>query len=208
MTGKTGSNQMWGGRFAAGPSAIMREINASIPFDKALWRQDIAASKAHVGMLGAQGIVSAEDAAQITAGLDAVAAEYEANGVPEDWDLEDIHMTTESRLAELIGPVAGRLHTARSRNDQVATDFRLWVRDAIDQAEEGLRQLQVALVGRAGEHAASIMPGRALMLSSSPIGVVGSAAWMAARRLSSSMETARGSCTVAALRSSTSVSTP
>jgi hypothetical protein len=102
------------------------------PFDKALWRQDIAASKAHVAMLGAQGIVSAEDAALIADGLDKVAAEYEANGVPENWDLEDIHMTTENRLAELIGPAAGRLHTARSRNDQVATDFRLWVRDAMD----------------------------------------------------------------------------
>jgi len=150
---------MWGGRFAEGPSAIMREINASIPFDKALWRQDIAASKAHVAMLGACGIVSAEDAKAIEQGLDAVAAEYEANGVPEDWDLEDIHMTTESRLAELIGPAAGRLHTARSRNDQVATDFRLWVRDAMDQADAGLEALQKALVTRAGEHAASIMPG-------------------------------------------------
>ena len=122
MTG-TG-NKMWGGRFAGGPSAIMREINASIPFDKALWRQDIAASKAHVSMLGAQGIVSAEDTQAILDGLDRVAAEYEANGVPEDWDLEDIHMTSESRLADLIGPAAGRLHTARSRNDQVATDFK------------------------------------------------------------------------------------
>ena len=93
---------MWGGRFAEGPSAIMREINASIPFDKALWRQDIAASKAHVAMLGAQGIVSSADASAISDGLDTVAAEYEANGVPEDWDLEDIHMVTESRLAELI----------------------------------------------------------------------------------------------------------
>jgi argininosuccinate lyase len=137
----------------------MREINASIPFDKALWRQDIAASKAHVAMLGKQGIVLAEDAAAIAQGLDQVAAEYEANGVPENWDLEDIHMTTESRLAELIGPVAGRLHTARSRNDQVATDFRLWVRDAVDQADAGLAALQRALVARAGEHADSIMPG-------------------------------------------------
>ncbi|HEY6869731.1 MAG TPA: argininosuccinate lyase [Novosphingobium sp.] len=160
---------MWGGRFAEGPSAIMREINASIPFDKALWRQDIAASKAHVGMLGAQGIVSAEDAATIAAGLDRVAAEYEANGVPENWDLEDIHMTTESRLAELVGPVAGRLHTARSRNDQVATDFRLWVRDAIDQAEAGLVALQRALVTRAGEHAGSIMPGFTHLQTAQPV---------------------------------------
>jgi len=160
---------MWGGRFAAGPSAIMREINASIPFDKALWRQDIAASKAHVAMLGAQGIVTAEDALTIRDGLDAVAAEYERNGVPENWDLEDIHMTTESRLAELIGPTAGRLHTARSRNDQVATDFRLWVRDACDQALDQLHALQVALVTRAGEHAASIMPGFTHLQTAQPV---------------------------------------
>ena len=160
---------MWGGRFAEGPSAIMREINASIPFDKALWRQDIAASKAHVGMLGAQGIVAPEDAATIAAGLDQVAAEYEANGVPENWDLEDIHMTTESRLAELVGPVAGRLHTARSRNDQVATDFRLWVRDAIDQADAELEALQRALVTRAGEHPDSIMPGFTHLQTAQPV---------------------------------------
>ncbi|WP_310534442.1 argininosuccinate lyase [Novosphingobium sp.] len=160
---------MWGGRFEGGPSAIMREINASIPFDKALWCQDIAASKAHVAMLGAQGIVSAEDAATIAGGLDQVAAEYEANGVPENWDLEDIHMTTESRLAELIGAVAGRLHTARSRNDQVATDFRLWVRDACDSAMAGLKALQVALVTRAGEHAGSIMPGFTHLQTAQPV---------------------------------------
>ena len=163
------TNAMWGGRFADGPSAIMREINASIPFDKALWRQDIAASKAHVAMLSAAGIVSAEDAAAISAGLDAVAAEYEADGVPEDWDREDIHMTTEARLAELIGPVAGRLHTARSRNDQVATDFRLWVRDAFTQMDEGLAALQRALVTRAGEHAASIMPGFTHLQTAQPV---------------------------------------
>ncbi|HWK42995.1 MAG TPA: argininosuccinate lyase [Croceibacterium sp.] len=160
---------MWGGRFAEGPGAVMREINASIPFDKALWRQDIAASKAHVAMLGACGIVSAEDAKAIEAGLDRVAAEYEANGVPEDWALEDIHMTTESRLAELIGPVAGRLHTARSRNDQVATDFRLWVRDAIDQVDAGLEALQRALVARADEHAGSIMPGFTHLQTAQPV---------------------------------------
>jgi len=165
----TGSNAMWGGRFAEGPSAIMREINASIPFDKALWRQDIRASKAHVAMLGAMGIVAGEDAVTIERGLDQVAAEYEANGVPEDWSLEDIHMTTESRLAELIGPVAGRLHTARSRNDQVATDFRLWVRDAIDEADAGLESLQRALVERAGEHADSIMPGFTHLQTAQPV---------------------------------------
>jgi argininosuccinate lyase len=150
---------MWGGRFAEGPAAVMREINASIPFDKRLWRQDIAGSCAHVEMLAAAGIVSAADAASIRDGLDRVAAEYEANGVPEDLALEDIHMATESRLAELIGPAAGRLHTARSRNDQVATDFRLWVRDAIDAVDAGLAALSRALVTRAEEHAASVMPG-------------------------------------------------
>ncbi len=160
---------MWGGRFAEGPSAIMREINASIPFDKALWRQDIAASKAHVAMLGAQGIVSDEDAKAIVEGLDAVAAEYEAEGVPENWNLEDIHLTTESRLAELVGSAAGRLHTARSRNDQVATDFRLWGRDAIDEADAGLKELQKALVARAGEHAEAIMPGFTHLQTAQPV---------------------------------------
>ena len=160
---------MWGGRFAAGPSAIMREINASIPFDKALWREDIAGSRAHAAMLAAQGIISAEDAAAIDAGLARIAADYEADGVPEDWDLEDIHMTTESRLTELIGPAAGRLHTARSRNDQVATDFRLWVRAACERAEAGIAALQQALVTRAGEHTASIMPGFTHLQTAQPV---------------------------------------
>jgi len=150
---------MWGGRFAEGPSAVMREINASIPFDKRMWRQDLRGSQAHVTMLGAQGIVAAEDAAAIHAGLGEVAADFEAEGVPEDLALEDIHMLAESRLAQKIGATAGRLHTARSRNDQVATDFRLWVRDAIDQAEAALGALQDALLARAEEHADSVMPG-------------------------------------------------
>jgi argininosuccinate lyase len=150
---------MWGGRFAEGPSALMREINASIGFDKRLWRQDIDASKAHAAMLAAQDILSGDDADAICEGLDRIADEYEASGVPEDAALEDIHMHVEHRLAELIGPTAGRLHTARSRNDQVATDFRLWVRDAIDDGLEGLKALQRALVIRAEEHADSIMPG-------------------------------------------------
>lgn len=150
---------MWGGRFAAGPSALMREINASIGFDKRLWRQDIRASRAHVAMLGKQGIVAAEDADAIGRGLASIEAEYEAGGVHEDPALEDIHMHVEHRLAELIGPAAGRLHTGRSRNDQVATDFRLWVRDAIDQVVEALAALQRALVLRAEEHADTVMPG-------------------------------------------------
>ena len=165
----TATNTMWGGRFAEGPSAIMREINASIPFDKALWREDIRASKAHVAMLGAQGIVSATDAATITDGLDRIAAEYERDGVPEDWDLEDIHMTVEARLTELIGPVAGRLHTARSRNDQVATDFKLWVRAANARAIAALRALRAALVERADEHVATIMPGFTHLQTAQPV---------------------------------------
>ena len=164
-----GSNQMWGGRFAGGPSAVMREINASIPFDKALWRQDIAASKAHVAMLAAQGIVTDADARTISGGLDDVAAEYERDGVTEDWDLEDIHMTVEARLTELVGPAAGRLHTARSRNDQVATDFRLWTREALERADAGLEALQRALVTRAGEHADSIMPGFTHLQTAQPV---------------------------------------
>ena len=160
---------MWGGRFAAGPASVMREINASIPFDKRLWKQDIAGSKAHVAMLAKQGIVSVDDAAAITQGLDTVAAEYEANGVPVNLDLEDIHMVTESRLAELIGPAAGRLHTARSRNDQVATDFRLWVRDAIDEVQAGLDALQQVLLARAEEHADAVMPGFTHLQSAQPV---------------------------------------
>ena len=137
----------------------MRAINASIPFDKALWRQDIDGSLAHVAMLAVQGIIPADDADAITGGLKQIAQEYAANGVTEDWSLEDIHMHVEARLAELIGPAAGRLHTARSRNDQVATDFRLWVRDACDAADAALHALQSALVERADEHADAIMPG-------------------------------------------------
>ena len=164
-----GSNSMWGGRFAGGPASVMREINASIPFDKRLWRQDIAGSKAHVAMLAARGIVDGEDAQAITEGLTRIAEEYERNGVPVDMALEDIHMATESRLAELIGPAAGRLHTARSRNDQVATDFRLWVRDAIDEVDAALRALQAALVGRAEEHVGSVMPGFTHLQSAQPV---------------------------------------
>ncbi len=160
---------MWGGRFAEGPASVMREINASIPFDKRLWRQDIAASRAHVAMLGAQKIIDAADVQAIDEGLQAIAAEYEADGVPEDLDLEDIHMHVENRLTELIGPVAGRLHTARSRNDQVATDFRLWVRDAIDAMDAGLAAFQSALVARAEQHADTLMPGFTHLQSAQPV---------------------------------------
>ena len=164
-----GSNSMWGGRFAEGPSAIMREINASIPFDKILWREDIEGSRAHVAMLARQGIVSAEDAGTIDRGLQQIAAEYERDGVPEDWDLEDIHMTVEARLTEIVGPVAGRLHTARSRNDQVATDFRMWVRTANRRAIAGIEAVLAALVARAEEHAGTIMPGFTHLQTAQPV---------------------------------------
>jgi argininosuccinate lyase len=160
---------MWGGRFADGPAAVMREINASLPFDKRLWGQDIAGSIAHAHMLGVQGIIEQADADVIIAGLEQVAADYEAQGVPDDLALEDIHMATEARLAEKIGPVAGRLHTARSRNDQVATDFRLWVRDAMDEVGRGLAGLQAALVARAETFADAIMPGFTHLQSAQPV---------------------------------------
>ncbi|WP_315761503.1 argininosuccinate lyase [Sphingomonas sp. Y38-1Y] len=160
---------MWGGRFAEGPSSVMREINASIPFDKRMWRQDIAASKAHAAMLGAQGIVAQDDVAAILGGLDAVAADYAATGPADDLVLEDIHMQSEARLAEKIGAAAGRLHTARSRNDQVATDFRLWTRDAIDEVLAALAGLQGALLNRAEQHAADVMPGFTHLQSAQPV---------------------------------------
>ena len=147
----------------------MRAINASLTFDKRLWRQDIAASKAHVAMLGAQGIVGRDDARAISDGLDRVAAEFADGQLPDDTALEDIHMATEARLAELIGPVAGRLHTARSRNDQVATDFRLWVRDAIDAIDAGLKAFQTVLLDRAEEHADAVMPGFTHLQSAQPV---------------------------------------
>ena len=153
------SNSMWGGRFGGGPAAIMQEINASIPVDKRLWEEDIAASRAHAAMLGTCGIINPDDAAQIDRGLALIADEFAERGVPVDLSLEDIHMTVESRLKDLVGEAAGRLHTARSRNDQVATDFRLWVRTACTRIDAGLKALQTALLARAEEHADSIMPG-------------------------------------------------
>jgi argininosuccinate lyase len=160
---------MWGGRFAAGPAAIMQEINASIPFDKALWRQDIAGSLAHVAMLGQCGIISADDMAAITQGLKQIAQEFEKDGITEDLALEDVHMHVESRLKEIVGDAAGRLHTARSRNDQVATDFRLWVRDAVDAIDAALEQFQQALLRRAEEHYNSIMPGFTHLQTAQPV---------------------------------------
>ena len=159
MSDTPSANPLWGGRFSGGPAAVMREINASIPFDQRLWRQDLAGSRAHVTMLAAEGIVDADAAAQIRDGLDRLEARWATDGVPIDLDLEDIHMTVESALADAIGQDAGRLHTARSRNDQVATDFRLWVRDALDDTLAGTEALARTLIARADEHAATVMPG-------------------------------------------------
>ena len=152
-------NRMWGGRFDASPDAVMEAINASIDFDRRLYAEDIAGSIAHVTMLAKQGIVSQEDADAITQGLHRVKEEIEDGGFPFDRALEDIHMNVEARLAALIGPAAGRLHTARSRNDQVATDLRLWLRARLDEADAACRDLQAALIDRAEEHAATVMPG-------------------------------------------------
>jgi argininosuccinate lyase len=152
-------NEMWGGRFAQGPSEIMKDINVSIDFDRRLYAQDIMASTAHARMLAERGIIAQEDARAIIAGLAQVKAEIESGQFTFSRELEDIHMNVEERLKQIIGAPAGRLHTARSRNDQVATDFRLWVRDAIDRLDGGLAQYQRTLVRRAGEHAATVMPG-------------------------------------------------
>ena len=175
MTDKTKSaasapaSSMWGGRFAGGPAAIMQRINASIDFDKRLYAQDIQGSKAHCRMLVRQGILIPADGDAILSGLDQVLAEIEAGSFPFSMALEDIHMNVESRLAELIGEAAGRLHTARSRNDQVATDFRLWVRDAVDGMEKALKGLQAALIARAEEHAATVMPGFTHLQAAQPV---------------------------------------
>jgi argininosuccinate lyase len=150
---------MWGGRFEGGPAAIMRRINASIDVDKRLYAEDIAGSLAHCAMLVAQGIVGPEDGAAVAAGLAQIRDEIEAGAFTFSEANEDIHLNIEARLAELIGPAAGRLHTARSRNDQVATDFRLWVRGGIDRVDAGLHDLQAALIDQAEAHADAVMPG-------------------------------------------------
>src|SRR5436853_3947203 len=151
------SNKMWGGRFGASPDAVMEAINASVDFDRHLFRQDIAASQAHAAMLAKQGIITADDARKIAHGLDTILSEIESGKFKFKRALEDIHMNVESRLAELIGPAAGRLHTARSRNDQVATDFRLWVRDVINGLDEQLAGYQRALVDKALANGATVM---------------------------------------------------
>ena len=163
------SNAMWGGRFSSGPGAIMEEINASIGFDKRLASQDIAGSKAHAAMLAATGIIAQADAAAIREGLDRIAGEIEAGTFTFSRALEDIHMNVESRLAELIGDAAGRLHTARSRNDQVALDFRLWIRETLDALDGALRDLQMALAEKAFAHADAVMPGFTHLQSAQPV---------------------------------------
>src|SRR5580693_1618945 len=168
MSGKM-SNKMWGGRFTERPDAIMEEINVSIDVDRHLYAQDIAASKAHAAMLAAQGIITANDAKNIARGLDTILSEIGKGSFDFKRALEDIHMNVESRLGELIGPAAGRLHTARSRNDQVATDFRLYVRDIIDETDAALSGFQHALIARAIEHAATVMPGFTHLQTAQPV---------------------------------------
>src|ERR1700689_153022 len=163
------SNKMWGGRFGSDPDPIMEEINASIDFDRHLYRQDIAASKAHAAMLAKTGIITAQDAKRIAHGLDTILSEIETSKFKFRRALDDIHMNVEGRLEELIGPAAGRLHTARSRNDQVATDFRLWVRDAIDGIDAALKGYQRALAEKGLAHAATVMPGFTHLQTAQPV---------------------------------------
>jgi argininosuccinate lyase len=160
---------MWGGRFASAPAEVMEEINASIDFDKRLFAQDIAGSKAHCEMLAKTGIISREDADAILQGLDTIASEIMAGDFEFSRALEDVHMNIESRLTDLIGPVAGKLHTARSRNDQVATDFRLYIRETIDHIDGQLSNLQLALANKAAAHADTVMPGFTHLQSAQPV---------------------------------------
>ncbi|WP_337269291.1 argininosuccinate lyase [Oryzifoliimicrobium ureilyticus] len=163
------SNQMWGGRFASGPDAIMEEINASIDFDKKLFAQDIRGSIAHATMLAHQGIISADDKDKIVEGLNTILSEIQSGRFEFSRKLEDIHMNIEARLADLIGPAAGRLHTARSRNDQVALDFRLWVKEELQKTETMFSDLIAALLDRADEHAESVMPGFTHLQTAQPV---------------------------------------
>ena len=163
------SNKMWGGRFETGPDAAMKDINASIDFDQRLARQDIAGSQAHAAMLGRQGIISQTDANSIREGLDRIAGEIESGAFTFSRDLEDVHMGVEDRLTALIGEAGKRLHTARSRNDQVAVDFRLWVRDAIDQLDAQLAGLMRALAQKAHVHAGDVMPGFTHLQPAQPV---------------------------------------
>ncbi|CAK9039292.1 Argininosuccinate lyase (ASAL) (Arginosuccinase) [Durusdinium trenchii] len=160
---------MWGGRFSRGPAAIMEEINASIDIDRRLWREDIAGSKAHVSMLAAAGIITEADRTAIEKGLDQIAEEIESGAFQFSKTLEDIHMNIEARLKDIIGEPAGRLHTARSRNDQVATDFRLWVRRACDETQTALTILMRALAAKAADHANAVMPGFTHLQTAQPV---------------------------------------
>jgi len=169
MSDKKASNQMWGGRFASGPAAIMEAINASISFDRKLYAQDIRGSIAHSEMLAETGIISAPDQKKIAHGLNTILKEIEAGTFEFSTQLEDIHMNVEARLADLIGPAAGRLHTARSRNDQVAVDLRLWVKDECFRVTEALKGLTAAFLERAEEHAATVMPGFTHMQAAQPV---------------------------------------
>ncbi|MCQ8277159.1 argininosuccinate lyase [Acetobacteraceae bacterium KSS8] len=169
VPGPGAANAQWGGRFAAGPSAIMQEINVSIGFDKALWRQDIRGSRAHAAMLRTVGILTEADHEAIASGLDAIEAEIEAGRFAFEPALEDIHMNIEARLSERIGEAGKRLHTARSRNDQVATDFRLWVRDAIDGIDAQAAALMRSLASRALQHASDVMPGFTHLQTAQPV---------------------------------------
>jgi argininosuccinate lyase len=163
------TSRIWGGRFRSATDAVLEAINVSIDFDKRLGPQDIRGSLAHVAMLADAGVVSREDAASITQGLEQIRAEIEGGSFVFSRKLEDIHMNVEARLAELIGPAAGRLHTARSRNDQVATDFRLYIRDEIDVLDAQLADLQSALAERALDEAGSVMPGFTHLQSAQPV---------------------------------------
>src|SRR3979411_3327483 len=163
------SNKMWGGRITEGPDAIMEEINVSIDVDRHLYAQDIAACKAHAAMLAAQGIITKNDAKNITGGLDTILSEIGNGSFSFKRALEDIHMNVESRLGELIGPASGRLHTARSRHDQGATDFRLYVRDIIDATDAALAAFQHALVERALEQDGTVMPGFTHLQTAQPV---------------------------------------
>jgi argininosuccinate lyase len=166
---KAKPNPLWGGHFSQGPAAIMAHINVSVDVDKRLYAHDIAASKAHASMLAAQGILTNKDAKAITGGLDKIQTEIENGDFHFQRELEDVHMNVESRLRDLIGDAAGRLHTARSRNDQVATDFRLWLRDAIDSLDLQLADLQQALLEQAERHAAIVMPGFTHLQPAQPV---------------------------------------
>ena len=169
MSDNKTSNEMWGGRFASGPAAIMEAINASIGFDRKLYAQDIRGSLAHSEMLAEQGIISAEDQKLVAHGLNTILREIEDGSFVFSTAREDIHMNIEARLAELVGPAAGRLHTARSRNDQVAVDFRLWVKEELQGTAEALKRLLAAFLVRAEEHAATVMPGFTHLQTAQPV---------------------------------------